>query len=210
MRILILLAGIAAILLNVPAAAGQAHNTEATANTPNNAIETHPDSVKLIAEGEYAYYQKTVKADSIPEGLIYLRAIQFMAAKNFQQNYGYQQEGKLIFTTSQDLNVNAVYVGDENDAVNPYNAQFSIILDLKNGRYRYTVNNIVFFFPTENGNKRETLYDVYSKAGSGSESRRMQKVYKSIIDSFEKYISTLVTELREAIEQKLTIYDSKF
>ena len=101
-------------------------------------------------------------------------------------------------------------MGDENDQVNPYNAQFSIIVDLKNGRYRYTVNNIVFFFPTDNGNKRETLYDVYLKAGSSSESRRMEKVYKSIIDSFERYISTLVTELREAIEQKLPINNSKF
>ena len=64
MRILILLTGIAILSLNIHAAAGQAHSTEATAN---NAIETHPDSVKLIAEGEYAYYQKTVKADSIPE-----------------------------------------------------------------------------------------------------------------------------------------------
>jgi hypothetical protein len=133
-----------------------------------------------------------------------------MAAKNFQQNYGYQQEGKLIFTTSQDLNVNPVYVGDENDAVNPYNTQFSLVLDLKNGKYRYTINNVVFFFPTENGNKRETLYDVYSKASGSGESRRMEKVYKSIIDSFERYIASLVTELREAIEQKLTIYKSKF
>ena len=133
-----------------------------------------------------------------------------MAAKNFQQNYGYQQEGKLIFTTSQDLNVNAVYIGDENDAVNPYNTQFSIMLDLKNGRYRYTISKVVFFLTTENGNKRETLYDIYLKAGGNGESRRMEKVYKSIIDSFERYISSLVTELREAVEQKLTVYNSKF
>jgi hypothetical protein len=208
MRIFTLLAVIAILSLNSPAANGQANNN--TVATVNNAIETHPDSVKLITEGEHAYYQKTVKTDSLPEGIIYVRAIQFMAAKNFQQNYGYEQEGKLIFTTSQDLNINAVYVGDENDPVNPYNVQFSVILDLKNGRYRYTVDNVVFFFPTENGNKRETLYDIYLKATSNGESRRMEKVYLSIIDSFEKYIGTLLTELRGAIEQKLTIYNSKF
>jgi hypothetical protein len=206
MRILILFTAIIIISFNIPAAAGQVNNDA----TKNNQTTAHPDSVKLVAEGQHVYYQKVVKVDSIPEGLIYLRAIQFMAAKNFQQNYGYQQEGKLIFTTSQDLNVNLVYIGDENDAVNPYNAQFSIVLDLKNGRYRYTVNNVVFFLPTENGNKRETLYDVYLKSTGNGESRRMEKVYKSIIDSFERYISSLVTELREAIEQKLTVYNSKF
>jgi hypothetical protein len=206
MKISALLPVIAIFFCNVLMASGQAHNDAA----PGGVITTHPDSVKLIAEGEHAYYQKVVRVDSIPLGLIYIRAIQFMAAKNFQQNYGYQQEGKLIFTTSQDLNVNAVYIGDESDVVNPYNTQFSIILDLKNGRYRYTVSNVVFFLPTENGNKRETLYDIYLKAGSSSESRRMEKVYKSIIESFERYISSLVTELHEAIEQKLTVYSSKF
>ena len=68
----------------------------------------------------------------------------------------------------------------------------------------------MFFFPTDNGNKRETLYDIYLKTSGTGESRRMEKVYKSIVDSFERYIGTLVTELREAIEQKLTIYNSKF
>jgi hypothetical protein len=207
MRLCILLTTIFIISINIPAANAQTHPGDAA---PNTAVATNPDSVKLIAEGEHAYYQKTVNADSIPEGLIYIRAIQFMAAKNFQQNYGYQQEGKLIFTTSQDLNVNAVYVGDENDAVNPYNTQFSIILDLKNGRYRYTISNVVFFLPTDNGNKRETLYDIYLKASGNGESRRMEKVYKSIIDSFERYIASLVTELREAVEQKLNVYNSKF
>jgi len=208
MRTSFILTAITVLYLNIPTSATAQEHAAATPAKPG--IETHPDSLKLVTEGEYAYYQKTVKVDSIPLGLIYVRAIQFMAAKNFQQNYGYQQEGKLIFTTSQDLNINPVYVGDESDPVNPYNAQFSLTLDLKNGRYRYTVSNVVLFFPTDNGNKRETLYDINLKATGGGESRRLEKVYKSIIDSFEKYIGTLLTELREAVEQKLTIYDSKF
>lgn len=207
MRISVLFSFAAIFCCIMLTASGQTRNND---TTPAGVAATHPDSVKLVAEGDHAYYQKVVKVDSIPLGLIYIRAIQFMAGKNFQQNYGYQQEGKLIFTSSQDLNVNAVYIGDENDAVNPYNAQFSIMLDLKNGRYRYTVSNVVFFFPTDNGNKRETLYDTYLKASGNGESRRMEKVYKSIIDSFERYISSLVTELREAVEQKMTIYNSKF
>src|ERR1700733_2116910 len=92
-----------------------------------------PDSIKLQVEGRHAYYQKTVKADSIPEGLIYVRVIQFMDSKNFQQNYGYMEEGKLFYTTTQDLNINPVYVGDDNDNVDPYTVQFAITLDLKNG-----------------------------------------------------------------------------
>jgi len=166
------------------------------------------DSVKLTIEGNYAFYQKSVKVDSLPEGLMYIRAVQFMAAKNFQQNYGYQEEGKMIYFTTQDLNVNEVYVGDEDDVLNPYTVQFSITLDLKNGTYRYTINNVVFFRPDGNGNKRETLYDMYLKA-TNTNSRRVAKDAKKLIDSFEKYLNTLTAELYDGIEQKPSIY-SKF
>ena len=173
---------------------------------PNKSIS--PDSVKLTIEGNYAFYQGKVKVDSLPEGLIYIRAVQFMAAKNFQQNYGYQEEGKMIYFTTQDLNVNAVYVGDEDDVLNPYTVQFSMILDLKNGSYRYTINNVVFFRPDGNGNKRETLYDIYLKA-TNTNSRRVAKDAHKLLDSFEKYLNTLTSELYDGIEQKPSIY-SKF
>jgi hypothetical protein len=166
------------------------------------------DSVKLQVEGEHAYYQQAVKADSIPEAIIYVRAIQFMASKNFQQNYGYEEEGKLIFTTAQDLNVNPVYVGDDDDQLDPYTVQFSITLDLKNRLYRYTISNVVFFRPTADGNKRETLYEMYVKE-TNTDSRRVAKDAKKLIGSFERYLDNLVSELHEGIEQKSSIY-SKF
>ena len=167
------------------------------------------DSIKLQVDGKHAYYQKKVKADSLPEGLIYVRVIQFMASKNFQQNYGYQEEGKLIFTTTQDLNINPVYVGDDNDNVDPYTVQFAITLDLKNGSYRYTINNVTIYRPTQNGNKRETLYDMYVKA-TNTDSRRIAKDARKVIESFERYIDTLTDELNESIVQKSAIYNQKF
>jgi hypothetical protein len=167
------------------------------------------DSIKLQVDGKHAYYQKKVKADSLPEGLIYVRVIQFMASKNFQQNYGYQEEGKLIFTTTQDLNINPVYVGDDNDNVDPYTVQFAITLDLKNGSYRYTINNVTIYRPTQNGNKRETLYDIYVKA-TNTDSRRIAKDARKVIESFERYIDTLTDELNESIVQKSPIYNQKF
>ncbi|MBS1527324.1 MAG: hypothetical protein JST19_16850, partial [Bacteroidetes bacterium] len=61
-----------------------------------------PDTIKLHVEGTRAYYQQVVKVDSnIRLSSIYTRVLEFMAAKNFQQNYGYEQEGKVIFTTTQ-------------------------------------------------------------------------------------------------------------
>jgi hypothetical protein len=174
----------------------------------NNYASANPDSVKLTIEGNYAFYQGKVKVDSLPEGLMYIRAVQFMAAKNFQQNYGYQEEGKMIYFTTQDLNVNAVYVGDDDDVLNPYTVQFSITLDLKNGSYRYTINNVVFFRPEENGNKRETLYDIYLKA-TNTNSRRVAKDARKLLESFEKYLNTLTSELYDGIKQKPSIY-SKF
>ncbi|BAU55273.1 hypothetical protein [Mucilaginibacter gotjawali] len=177
-------------------------------NITNSNTSVSPDSVKLTIEGNYAFYQGKVKVDSLPEGLMYIRAVQFMAAKNFQQNYGYQEEGKMIYFTTQDLNVNAVYVGDDDDALNPYTVQFSITLDLKNGSYRYTINNVVFFRPEGNGNKRETLFDMYLKA-TNTNSRRIAKDARKLLDSFEKYLNALTGELYDGIEQKPSIY-SKF
>lgn len=173
-----------------------------------NKLQT--DSIKLRVDGTHAYYQKVVKVDSnIVDGLIYERALQFMASKNIQQNYEYEEQGKFIFTTVQDLNINPVYVGDDNDSVDPYTAQFAITLDLKKGRYRYTIDNVVFFRPTETGNKRQTLYEVYLKATNTS-SKRIARDAGKMIASFERYIDTLTHELYEEIEYKSVIYNPKF
>src|ERR1700754_2383542 len=82
----------------------------------NNSIpyNLQVDSVRLHVDGNNAYYQRVVKVDSnINENLIYIRSMQFMASKNFQQTYGYEEEGKLIYTTTQDLNINPVKVNDD-------------------------------------------------------------------------------------------------
>jgi hypothetical protein len=168
------------------------------------------DSVKLIVEGNNAYYQKTVKVDSgIKVSMIYINALQFMAAKNFQQNYGYQQEGKLIFTTTQDLDVNPVRISDDSDDIDPYTVQFAIIIDMKNGRYRYTIQNVLFFMPTANGNRRLTLYEMYQKV-TNKDSRRIQKAARNVITSFERYITSLTDELYTNVEHKAVIFNPKF
>jgi hypothetical protein len=168
-----------------------------------------PDSVKLKVDSNTAYYQKTVRVDSnIKVSMIYLRALQFMSAKNFTQNYGYEEEGKMIFTTTQDLNANATFGGD-NDDPNPYTVQFAITIDMKNGRYRYTISNVTFYLPTVNGNRRMTLYELFGKE-IGGESRRIQRNAKTIVDSFERYLGGLTGELYTEIEHKAVIYDRKF
>ncbi len=168
------------------------------------------DSIKLQVEGSNAYYQKTVKVDSnITVSTIYIRALQFMASKNFTQNYGYEQEGKLIFTTTQDLNINDTYSSDDLETVNPYTVQFAISIDMKNKRYRYTIHNIVFYLPTETGNRRLTLYDVYTKTNNRQPKRIIRDATK-LITSFEKYIAILTNELYEDIQHKLLIHNSNF
>ena len=187
---------------------GGAVLADGEAHRPTWEPATSPDTVTLKVDGKTAYYQNTVIVDSVSERIIYLRAIQFMASKNFQQNYGYQEEGKLIFTTAQDLNVNPTYVGDDNDIVDPYTVQFSLILDIKNHSYRYTISNVIFFRPTDNGNRRETLYDIHLKE-SDNDSRRIAKYATKLIASFEKYLDSLLAELYQGIEQKSPVY-SKF
>ena len=190
---------------------GYAHNkgTGRITQAGNSGRPAPADSIKLRVDGNTAYYQGTVKVDSdIRVSAIYLRALQLMAAKNFTQNYGYEQEGKLILTTTQDLNANAAFGGD-NDDPDPYTVQFAITLDMKNARYRYTISNIIFYLPTQSGNRRMTMYEIYQKAVYG-DSRRIQKSAKLLIDSFERYLLSLTGELYAEIEHKAAIYDSKF
>ena len=168
------------------------------------------DSLKLIVDGNQAFYQKTVKLDSnITLPTIYIRAIQFMASKNIIQTYGYQEEGRLIFSTIQDLNVNKDYVGDDNETLQTYSVQFAITLDIKNKRYRYTIHNVTFFVPTEFGNKRETLYELYLKAYN-TDSRRIAKETRKMIESFERYASMLTDELKNEIEHKSPVNKTDF
>jgi len=168
------------------------------------------DSVKLSIDGTSAYYQKTVKVDtSIGVSLIYLRTLQFMAAKNFQQTYGFQQEGKEIFTTTQDLNTNPFTIGNYSDNIDVFTVQFAVTVDMKKQRYRYTIHNVIFYRPTETGNLRMTLYEMYLRATNG-DSRSIKKDSKKVIDAFERYISSLTAELRESIDHKAMIYNTKF
>ena len=189
---------------------GTVRTNQANSAIPAEATVTPSDSVKLIIDGKSVYYQKTVKLDTgISISAIYLRALQFMAAKNFQQTYGYQEEGKLIFTTTQDLNTNPVTTGIDLDNIEVFSVQFAITLDLKKQRYRYTIHNVVFYRPTENGNLRLTLYDMYQKETNG-DSRWIKKDAKKVIDAFERYITRLTNELHESVDHKAAIYDPKF
>lgn len=168
------------------------------------------DSVIIKIDGNTAYYQKSVKVDtSIGVSLIYLRTLQFMAAKNFQQTYGYEQEGKEIFTSTQDLNTNPFTIGNYSDNIDPFTVQFAVTVDMRKQRYRYTIHNVTFYRPTETGNLRMSLYEVYLRATNG-DSRSIKKDSKKVIDAFERYISTLTAELRESIDHKAMIYNTKF
>ena len=206
MKVLLLSIILASVTTISYAQDGNVRTYQVNSTTPTPSA----DSVKLIIEGTNAFYQKTVKVDTgIDVGLIYVRGLQFMAAKNFQQNYGYEEEGKLIFTTTQDLNANAVSTGYDLENVDVFTVQFAVTLDMKKQRYRYTIHNVIFYRPTESGNRRLTLYEMYQKALNG-DSRGVKKDAKKVIDAFEKYIGTLSSELYESVQHKASIYDPKF
>ncbi len=206
MKTLILSFTLALIVVTAHAQEGKVRAYEVDPNAKPKQVET----VKLQADSNDAYYQKVVKLDStITLSSIYVRALQFMAAKNFQQNYGYEEEGKLIFTTTQDLNVNQSYINGD-DAIGPYTIQFAIILDMKNGRYRYTIHNVVFYIPTDNGNRRMSLYDLNQLITNKDTKRGVKNAMSDMVRSFERYLSTLTHELYLEVENKSATSDSKF
>jgi hypothetical protein len=168
-----------------------------------------PDSLKLISDINGNYYQKIVKvSNNISDSSVYIKILEFMASKNIQQSYADDEGRKLIFTTSQDLNTNLVYIGDDTDIVDAYTAQFAIIIDLKSHRYRYTINNVVFYRPTPAGSRRLTLDDMYLKVSSST--KRVAKDAKKLLDSFERYLTALTSDLNKAVQQKSIAYNSNF
>ncbi|HTI57989.1 hypothetical protein [Mucilaginibacter sp.] len=173
----------------------------------NAPIATVHDSIRLQIDSNMAWYQKTFKTDSdIKVSKIFLRALQFMAAKNFQQNYGYEPEGKMIFTTTQDLNPTQPGNYDE---LQIYTVQFAVTIDIKNARYRTTIHNVTFYLPSETGNRRLTLKEMNQRAVFGS-SRSVRKEAARIMESFERYLVGLTNELYVEVEHKAIIYDPKF
>lgn len=184
--------------------------TVRTTQTNSSVPLPQGDSVRMKIDGTSAYYQNTVKVDTgIGVSLIYLRTLQFMAGKNFQQTYGFEQEAKEIFTTTQDLNTNPFTIGNYSDNIDPFTVQFAVTVDMKKQRYRYTIHNVIFYRATETGNLRLTLYEMYLRATNG-DSRYIKKDSKKVIDAFERYISSLTAELRESINHKALIYNTKF
>jgi hypothetical protein len=174
------------------------------------ANRTHSDTIKLLTDSSHAYYQKIFTLPAgINDSVAYTKILEFMAAKNIQQTYADDSGHKMIFSTSQDLNTNLVYIGDEADAVDPYTVQFAVIIDLRSHRYRFTVNNVVFYSPSPTGSRREPLYDMYLKA-TNKESKRVAKDAKKILDSFQRYLLAFTADLTKTIEQKSPAYNSVF
>ncbi|HEX3386834.1 MAG TPA: hypothetical protein VHS53_16650, partial [Mucilaginibacter sp.] len=66
-----------------------------------------------------------------------------------------------------------------------------------------------FYLGSQSGNRRMPLFELYQKETNG-ESRRIEKDMKKIVDSFEKYLATLTTDLHTEIEHKAPIYNKKF
>jgi hypothetical protein len=188
---------------------GQDEGQVRTSQVPHPEKVTELDSVGLRIDNTNAYFQKTFKVDSnIKISTIYTRALQFMAAKNFQQNYGYEQEGKMIFTTTQDLTTTPG-TAEPSDDMDPYTVQFAFTIDMRNGRYRCTISNVTFYLPSDYGNRRMTLYEVYEKETS-NESRRITRNAKMLVESFERYLVYLTNGLHAEVEHKADIYNSKF
>jgi hypothetical protein len=169
------------------------------------------DTVKLIADTSgVTYYQKTfIVPAKINDSVTYNKILEFMAAKNIQQTYADDSGRKLIFSTSQDLNTNLIYITDESDMVDPYTVQFAVMIDLRSHRYRFTVNNVVFYRPSPTGSRREPLYYIYLKA-TNTESKRVAKDAKKLLDSFQRYLTAFTADLTKTIEQKSAAYNSVF
>ena len=158
------------------------------------------DALYLIADevNKRAYYQETIKVDSSSKkSSIYDKVKQWaasvLASTSIQLSYDKPEEGKLVFSMVENL-----YIPQGFGSI-PFECRYTYTIDIKDAKYRYTVDNIEFGYLTlmlRNG-KRETLYSQYLDCGRGDDYNNSLKR----ILSFQKHIKMQTDNLQNLVNQ---------
>ena len=92
----------------------------------------------------------------------------------------------------------------------PYTVQFAITIDMKNGRYRYTVQNVIFYLPTDGGNRRQTCLKYIKKRWTAMQGDMPGTQPAKRSGLLNDTYNALTNDLHADIENKTAIHDPKF
>lgn len=123
---------------------------------------------KVDTAGQIAYIQDVFKLNtSLNKSELFKRSKQFIASNvtssSLQLNYDNVDDGKLIFTQTQNLLI------PQGVGSLPYEVKYTFTIEVKDAKVRYTVNNIEFAYKTIVGSilKRVTAYDEWYECKGG-------------------------------------------
>lgn len=155
--------------------------------------------IELKTDSSIGYYQEVVKLDtSYTETMLYKRAKQWVSStltsNSIQLNYDSMSEGKLIFTSEQNLYI------PQGVGTLPFIVRYAFTLEIKDGRYRYTINNIEFGFTTLlfSHGERQPIYQEWKDCNFG---KNYNNHYKRIY-ALENHLMALTDALNGLMIQK--------
>lgn len=159
-------------------------------------------TLRIDTANKTAYYQNIVKIDTaILIDELQNRVKQFIA-NNIAGALAQIENNKVVYTTIQNLFIPQGVGSME------FQVKYTMTIEIKQGKYRYTVNNIEIGYETlviRHG-KRETLYTEYFACNNG---QQYDNHLKRIV-SLEKHLKDIENVLYTVMSQKSKMTASDF
>jgi hypothetical protein len=144
-------------------------------------------------EDKYVYYGAVVQVDtSFSVSDLYKDAKLFITKMGLA-NEKITTDDKMEGIVALDVDENATFKTETGIGSEPMEIKYSIKLELKKGRYRYTFDNIIITFKDSNGkNTPHSLYDLDQDKGGGIFGvGRSKRVLKTLDELFLSKIDLL-------------------
>jgi hypothetical protein len=161
----------------------------------SKAQSTGPYNYK--SEDKYLYYGEVVKVDTaLTAADLYKDAKVFISKLSLlSTNFTTDDKTSLIIAdvTEKGGFKNATGIGSDE----PMTLKYTIKLELKQGRYRYTFDNIVITYSEGDKSTAHTLYDLDKSASGVLGNPRSKRVLKAMDAEFESNINLLTNTMKK-------------
>jgi hypothetical protein len=175
---------------------------------PHDSYAWHKTDKKYMikTEPDRAYYQEVVNVDSaLTQDQIYKGAKQFIAgasSSSLQLSYDDPKEGILVYTNTTG------FTNTYGLEVEPFVVKYSVKVECKKGRYRYTIDNVEIAYAKVfiDAVKRVRLIDEYMNA---SDHKWKGNADKRLV-VMERHFKEIINGLNRSVTQKAVITKGDF
>jgi len=149
------------------------------------------------AEDKYLYYGEVVKVDTSFTVLDLYKDARLFLTKLALTNTNITMDDKAAGTLAADIQEPATYKNATGLGSEPMTLKYSIKLEMKKGRYRYTFDNIIITYEDNDKNVPHTLYDLDKSAHGILGNPRSKRILKAMDASFAKKIELLTSNMNK-------------